>query len=301
MRAGSGSRSTVTSANTSPRTMATFPPLTAVRWESPLSRMATARSGGCHESSPTASPATSDPAAGGAPSSDCRRPVRMACAIRSTGPGSSSTVIAPLPLPPTLSAATAPSRCGISRRRPVTSITVPGGGTPRPGPSARIIGTERSTDSPRALTRCASSRTSTRDDDCHTGADPSTRTRGSPATSPLTTAVARASIQDDSGAALAEAVASAAAFEPRSTHPAARSTSRPPLAAPEGRQRRPGDDGGQRDDADGQHAHADLVPGHHRLRRATAHQVATAAPSQAPAAGTRRRPSITRARGRAPG
>lgn len=67
-RSWSGAPAMAARPTTRPSTMATFPPETASRCDSPLSCMAAASSGLCRESSPIASPAAREAASGSVPS-----------------------------------------------------------------------------------------------------------------------------------------------------------------------------------------------------------------------------------------
>ncbi len=204
------------------------------------------------------------------------------------------------------SAATAPSRCGMSRSRPVTSITVPGGGTTAGRPQLQDHGhgeldrlpsradpmrVESHLDPGRRLPHLCGPDHPHERLAGHLAAHDGRRTRVDPGR--------------QRRRALRDARASAAAIDAEQ-HAAGREEYGPCPAFPRG------DDGGSGTGAMTGAAMTMAATTPTASTRAlascraviddgsdTAH-VVRAAPSQAPAAGTRRRPSITRARDRAP-
>ena len=185
--------------STTARMIATLPPLTAVRCESPDARIESSRLADCSDSSPTDRPATSAAASGPTPASDVRSPSRIDDAAASIGPGDRRIAI---PDSERIVSTAARSVFAAGPSLPDIAISVPGAGT-RSGLSTRmLIGRSTSTRSPRAEIALVAIRTSVEDEDCHTAAEPLALVIGSPLTTAMTSAEARAFAQPATGSAV---------------------------------------------------------------------------------------------------
>ena len=198
-RVGIRHRSSLASPRTTAKMIATFPPLTAVRCESPDARIASSRESDCSDSSPTDKPATSAAALGSTPSRDSRSPSRIADAAVSTGPGARSAASSD---PDRIVSTAAMSDLVAGLSLPDTAISVPGAGTRAGSSTLSVNGRSTSTSSPRADTALVAIRTSVEVADCQTAADPSERVTASPLTTAITDADALAADQPAIGSAV---------------------------------------------------------------------------------------------------